>query len=106
MSALNGPTRLLFLVFFASHIPITFLIDCQVILPASIYPKFAREGLDWYTDTFNDHLMQGPHDIWFKSIVLCELLFQVPFFITSVYALWSPGHVSVCIRMSFKSIPA
>ena len=97
MSELSGIVRLLFLGFFASHIPITFLIDGQALLSPAFYPKFARDALDWYTSTFQDHLMQRPHDLWFKSMVACELLFQVPFFIVAVYALWTPGNVSTCM---------
>jgi len=94
---LTGGTRVAFLCFFASHIPITLFIDGQAALPHYIYPRIVQDLLDWYTGTFKDHLMSRPHDLWFTSIVTCELIFQVPFFFYAVYALSNPARVSLAL---------
>ena len=94
MKELNGVTRIAFLAFFASHIPITLMVDGQALLPRSIYPEFAVRALDWYTETFSDPLMKRPQ-LWFQSMVACEFLFQLPFFVVAVIALLNPG--TVCL---------
>jgi len=101
MLCLTGGTRVAFLCFFASHIPITLFIDGQAALPHYIYPRIVQDLLDWYTGTFKDHLMSRPHDLWFTSIVTCELIFQVPFFFYAVYALSNPARV--CGKGNFRS---
>ena len=94
MRTLSGATRTAFLAFFASHIPITLLVDGQAFLPRSIYPSAITDVLDWYTTTFADTLMKPPHyDVWFSSVVACEILFQLPFFFYAVYALLDPTRV-------------
>jgi len=89
MSTLTGNTRTAFLIFFSSHIPITFFIDGQALLPSYLYPSFARSALKFYTDTFHDPLMTSPHPVWFRSMVACEMLFQVPFFFVACRALYN-----------------
>lgn len=92
MKTLEGKTRVAFLLFFISHIPATLLIDLQAIFP-HLYPEILRDILKWYTDIFNDDLMRGPHDTWFKAIVGGELLMQLPFFFVAVYALMNSHKV-------------
>lgn len=95
MSALTGATRTAFIGFFASHIPITLLVDGQAFIPRSLYPTAITDVLEWYTTTFADNLMKPPqYDIWFSSIVACEILFQLPFFAYALYALLDPNRVS------------
>ena len=95
MSTLTGATRTAFLAFFASHIPITLCVDGQAFLPRSLYPSAIRDVLDWYTATFSDNLMRPPnYDVWFSSVVACEIVFQLPFFAYAVYALLDPTRVN------------
>ena len=104
-----------FLIFFISHIPITLLIDGQGAF-SHLYPTFLRSIVAWYTTVFGDVLMKAPtptikdvHDDdlvddvtatttevscpnttdywWFKSIICCELLFQVPFFFVAIHMI-------------------
>lgn len=86
MKAFTGATRTAFLVFFASHIPITLMIDCQALLPEALYPQTLRNLLDLYANFVQDPLMTRPTFAgpWFQSFVIGELLFQLPFFITAV----------------------
>lgn len=87
MPTLQGLTRTAFLCFFASHIPITLIIDGQAFFPRSYYPQALRDVVDWYALTFKDKLMTYPMERWFTSIVSIEILFQLPFFFLAVYAL-------------------
>ena len=84
MLYLKGWVHTSFILFFTSHIPITFIIDGQVIFPYTL-PIFKQLRL-WYTSTYKDTLMTEPYDLFLKSFVCCEVLFQVPFFI---YAAWT-----------------
>ena len=87
MPSLTGATRLAFLAFFGSHIPITLLMNGQTILPEAMFPDALRGMLPFYAAQFNDTLMTAPFDTWFKSFVVCEVLLQVPFFIYAVKSL-------------------
>ncbi|KAL3810641.1 hypothetical protein ACHAXA_008165 [Cyclostephanos tholiformis] len=90
MPTLQGHTRTAFLCFFISHIPITLLIDSQAVFPRDWYPNFLRSMVEWYSTTFKDELMMHP-PTWFKSLVVIELLFQVPFFLVAVYYIIARG---------------
>lgn len=87
MTSLTGATRLAFLVFFVSHIPITLFMNGQTVLPEALFPDILRGILPFYAAQFNDTLMNTPFDTWFQSFVVCEVLLQVPFFIYAVKAL-------------------
>jgi hypothetical protein len=86
MKPLQGSTRLSFLGFFASHIIITLIIDSQAILPLEWIPGVLQDLLAFEVATFNDPLMGNARELlWFQSLVTCELLFQVPYFVAAVY---------------------
>eukprot|EP01063_Lacrimia_lanifica_P037207 TRINITY_DN7571_c0_g1_i1.p1 TRINITY_DN7571_c0_g1~~TRINITY_DN7571_c0_g1_i1.p1 ORF type:complete len:169 (+),score=57.16 TRINITY_DN7571_c0_g1_i1:397-903(+) len=87
MRHLTGATRLAFLAFFLSHIPITLLVDGQAAIPRALYPQFAIDLVDWYGAAFKDTLMTPPHAPWFRAVVAGELAFQLPFFFVASYAL-------------------
>jgi len=85
--------RWLGIVFFATHIPATLLVDAQALLPAYVFPKFARKMLENFIEQYNDPLMSaamgsgGSADRrWFLSLVATELLIQLPFFFVALYA--------------------
>eukprot|EP00730_Choanoeca_flexa_P010151 TRINITY_DN16027_c0_g1_i1.p1 TRINITY_DN16027_c0_g1~~TRINITY_DN16027_c0_g1_i1.p1 ORF type:complete len:167 (+),score=13.54 TRINITY_DN16027_c0_g1_i1:3-503(+) len=65
--------------FFASHIPITMLIDSQAVLPASLFPSILKQTVRWYAETTPDPMMANPPG-WFKPLVAGEVLLQLPFF--------------------------
>ncbi|GKZ00592.1 hypothetical protein MPSEU_001011400 [Mayamaea pseudoterrestris] len=84
MKALQGTTRISFLVFFASHIVASLVIDAQAVLSSSLVPDSLQRLLSWYASTLNDPLMSKFQEIlWFRSLILCELLFQVPYFLVA-----------------------
>mmetsp|Transcript_3848 Transcript_3848/g.7212 ORF Transcript_3848/g.7212 Transcript_3848/m.7212 type:complete len:117 (-) Transcript_3848:396-746(-) len=84
---LSGNTRLAFLIFFASHIPITLMVDGQAFFPRSWYPQALIDVVDWYAATFKDKLMSYPRETWFTSMISIEIFFQLPFFFVAVYTL-------------------
>ena len=87
MTVLQGNTKIAFLCFFISHIPITILIDGQAFFPRHYYPQILQDVVDWYAITFKDKLMTHPTDIWFSSLVAIEILFQLPFFFYAISAM-------------------
>ena len=72
MKPFTGATRTAFLIFFISHVPITFLVDSQALLPSWLYPQAIRELLDFYVSFVNDPLMARPTFAgpWFQSFVV------------------------------------
>lgn len=105
MKAFTGATRMAFLIFFVSHIPITLFVDSQALLPASWHPQAVKDLLDMYVDFCQDPLMARPTFAgpWFQSFVVGELLFQLPFFIVAVRMLrngqstWPDWFRTACI---------
>ncbi|XP_075891986.1 sigma intracellular receptor 2-like [Nelusetta ayraudi] len=82
--------EIIFFLYFASHIPITLLIDLQALLPAHVYPQTLRDVLEWYSADFKDPMVTEPPE-WFKSFVFCEALLQLPFFPIAAYAFFKGG---------------
>lgn len=82
---MNPFLRVVFLVYFITHIPITLSLDLQVLF-GEFYPASLQELATWYIATYNDQLIQNK-PVWLKSFILAELLFQTPFFFVATYAL-------------------
>ena len=82
---MKGVLDKVFLIFFASHIPISMLMDAQAILPEERVPEVLKVGLKGWTEVSGDALMRNP-PVWFKALVAGELLLQLPFFGVAVYA--------------------
>jgi hypothetical protein len=103
--------QLLFFIFFATHIPITLLIDFQAILPQKLYPKPLVDLVDWYATEWGDPFfpLSSPdrvgrthyEDMWFRSIIYCELFVQFPFFFLAVYAFWNGGNWIRCPAIAY-----
>ena len=83
---MRAAVRALLVAYFASHIPITLLIDAQAALPRSWFPAAARRLVDFHVATFHDPLMRAPPP-WFRAVVGCELALQLPFFFVALRAL-------------------
>ena len=104
MKLIQGSSRIAFLLFFVSHIPITILIDGQGAF-RSYYPQFLIDVVSWYCDLFGDVLMRDNSSnnkndndndslVWFSSMICCEILFQLPFFIVAVNMIMMTTHSS------------
>jgi hypothetical protein len=83
---ISDTERLIYLIYFVSHIPITLCIDVQAIF-GSFYPTALQELSKWYVSEYNDFLMLNL-PTWFRSFIYCEFLFQLPFFFVASYALY------------------
>ncbi len=88
-----GPVaRAAYLLYFASHIPITLLIDAQAAIDHRHFPEFAQALLDWHIRVNGDFLMgacqSAAPPLWFRSVVRAELCLQLPFFFVAVKALY------------------
>lgn len=59
------------------HVPITLLLDLQVVLPCKLYPIEFRNLFTWHPKDFKDPLLQMP-PTWFKPF--SQALFQLPCF--------------------------
>lgn len=46
-------------LFFASHIPITILVDSQALFPTEWYPQAAVDMSQWYLKTYKDPLVRA-----------------------------------------------
>ncbi|KAJ2717197.1 Transmembrane protein 97 [Coemansia spiralis] len=82
-----------FLAYFASHIPITLLVDVVPLLPENAIPAPLLALNGHLTGVLGDPFMVvGPArtDLtWFRSMLVCELVLQLPFFFYAVWALWT-----------------
>ena len=112
MKLIQGSSRIAFLIFFVSHIPITILIDGQGAF-RSYYPQFLIDVVSWYCDLFGDVLMKDSSNnkndndndslVWFSSMICCEILFQLPFFIVAVkMMMMTTTHSSASSASSFE----
>lgn len=107
MTVLQGNTKIAFLCFFISHIPITLLIDGQAFFPRHYYPQILQDVVDWYAITFKDKLMTHP-DIqpWFSSLVAIEILFQLPFFLYAVSVMLKKRDINENLCIAYGSSTA
>lgn len=79
------PWHFALVAFLVSHVLATVIVDSQSVVPRRLYPRPVVELLDWYIDSFGDHLVRD-NPSWFVSLVYCELLVQLPFFLVGIYA--------------------
>lgn len=87
-SIFSRPLDLIYLIYFATHIPVTLGIDFQVFYPSHWVPKVLSEALEFYVDTFKDPFMgSSTPTYWFLTFICCELVVQLPFFFIACIAL-------------------
>eukprot|EP01038_Epipyxis_sp_PR26KG_P004608 gene4608-6485_t len=82
---MNEILRMVFIIYFVTHIPITLCLDLQALL-GEFYPVSLKDFHLFYVSTYNDPLMRL-QPIWFKSFIFLELIFQLPFFFAASYGL-------------------
>ncbi|KAJ2803041.1 hypothetical protein H4R20_003045 [Coemansia guatemalensis] len=92
-TALRRGLDKLYLWYFVSHIPITLMFDVLPLLPSSMIPQTLLDMNSLVTDKLGDPLVvvgEGhPELVWFRSILVCEIFLQLPFFFYAVWALWT-----------------
>lgn len=77
MAKLVGFQRSLYYYYFLLHIPITILIDSQVVIPPQYHPASALA--EWHVKQNNDFLLQEK-PTWLYYFVWLELVLQLPLF--------------------------
>ncbi|KAI0832108.1 transmembrane protein 6/97 [Trametes gibbosa] len=92
------PRDLVYFLFFAIHLPATFLIDLQALYPKQWVPSFVSSLPRFYVEMSADPLIgsamgyfgQAQFDAytWFRTFLLVEAFFQVPVFILGLRGLW------------------
>eukprot|EP00243_Klebsormidium_subtile_P012380 TRINITY_DN7513_c0_g1_i2.p1 TRINITY_DN7513_c0_g1~~TRINITY_DN7513_c0_g1_i2.p1 ORF type:complete len:171 (+),score=5.11 TRINITY_DN7513_c0_g1_i2:123-635(+) len=79
------PVDLFFILFFVVHIPTAALLDAQSILPTDWFHEELLKLTKSHIDSSGDPLVSA-NPPWFKALVWCELIFQVPYFVVATYA--------------------
>ncbi|KAJ5293431.1 uncharacterized protein N7443_009384 [Penicillium atrosanguineum] len=73
-----------YLIFFATHIPVIFLIDTVPLLPPFMVTSLSHTLRDFYITTYRDKFFSEP-PTWFTAFIWMELLYHVPL---SLWAVW------------------
>ncbi|KAJ2745214.1 Transmembrane protein 97 [Coemansia sp. BCRC 34301] len=94
--AFRGRSKLdvVYFAYFASHIPITLFIDTQPLVPIDYIPRALLYLNSILTNGLGDPFMvigsRARSDMtWFRSLLVCELVLQLPFFFYAAWALWT-----------------
>ncbi|KAI2788215.1 hypothetical protein POX_e06228 [Penicillium oxalicum] len=76
---------LAYLVFFATHLPIIFLVDTVPLQPAWFRSDLSATIREYYVATYRDKFFENPVPVWFNAFIWMELLYHVP---ASLWAVW------------------
>jgi hypothetical protein len=79
------PLDLLFIIYFVVHIPTALLLDVQSILPRHLFHEELLKMTEGHIKSTGDPLV-STNPVWFKALVWCELILQVPYFFAATYA--------------------
>ena len=74
-----------YLLFFATHLPIIFLIDTVPLQPAWAHTELSAQLRGYYVATYRDKFFEDPAPVWFTAFIWMELLYHVP---ASLWAVW------------------
>ncbi|KAF3391494.1 hypothetical protein F1880_007499 [Penicillium rolfsii] len=74
-----------YLLFFASHIPIIFLVDTVPLQPSWMRTELSAQLREYYVATYRDKFFEDPAPVWFSAFIWMELLYHVP---ASLWAVW------------------
>jgi len=75
-----------YLIFFATHIPIIFLIDTVPLQPSYLVNNLSLNLRDFYITTYRDKFFSEP-PTWFTAFIWMELLYHVPLSLWAVFGL-------------------
>lgn len=77
-----------YLAYLLVHIPVSILVDSNLIVPRQYQWGPSLALFDWHKQTNHDFLLdQLP--LWLQVFGAIELLFQTPLFVYCLYAIWS-----------------
>lgn len=74
-----------YLLFFATHLPIIFLVDTVPLQPPGLQTELSHRLRDFYIATYRDKFFESPTPVWFQAFIWMELLYHVPL---SLWAVW------------------
>ncbi|OJJ42696.1 hypothetical protein ASPZODRAFT_155160 [Penicilliopsis zonata CBS 506.65] len=102
---------MLYLFFFATHLPIIFMVDTVPILPAALQTDLMHRVRDFYVNTYHDKFFEAPQPVWFTAFIWMELLYHAPLSLWAVGALirddpMVPVHLLVFGMQSFVTTVA
>ncbi|KAL7747667.1 Transmembrane protein 97 [Sorochytrium milnesiophthora] len=74
------------------HLALVVYFAQQLALLHQHYPRMLQSLYTYYVTQWHDPMVRAavarPHDVaWFRSVSLCELLLQLPFFVVALYFL-------------------
>ncbi|KAH8833877.1 transmembrane protein 6/97 [Flagelloscypha sp. PMI_526] len=114
-SLLSRPLDLLYIIFFAFHLPASLLMDFQYIVPGSWVPEIMKPLPDHYVKQSNDPLVggllgyfgdTGSSLVWFKTLCFVEMLVQVPIFILGAWGLWKDSKFIYPVLLAYAGSTA
>lgn len=76
-----------YLFFFATHLPIIFLVDTVPLQPPWLQTDLSARLRDYYIATYRDKFFEAPAPVWFQAFIWMELLYHVPLSLWAVWAL-------------------
>ncbi|KAJ5693447.1 hypothetical protein N7462_002870 [Penicillium macrosclerotiorum] len=82
---LSRKSDCIYLLFFATHVPIIFLIDTVPLQPAWLQTDLSGQLRDFYITNYRDKFFEFPAPGWFNTFIWMELLYHVP---ASLWAVW------------------
>ncbi|OKO89594.1 hypothetical protein PENSUB_13660 [Penicillium subrubescens] len=96
-----------YLLFFASHIPIIFLIDTVPLQPSWMRTELSAQLREYYVATYKDKFFEDPAPVWFSAFIWMELLYHVPASLWAVWGLWRGALMAfdMVIRLRARLMP-
>lgn len=74
-----------YLLFFATHLPIIFLVDTVPLQPTWLQTDLSARLREYYVATYRDKFFEAPTPVWFQAFIWMELMYHVPL---SLWAVW------------------
>lgn len=74
-----------YLLFFATHLPIIFLVDTVPLQPTWLQTDLSASLRSYYVATYRDKFFEAPTPVWFQAFIWMELVYHVPL---SLWAVW------------------
>lgn len=99
-----GPSRKrdwAYIIFFATHIPIIYLIDTFPLQPAWLQSSLSPPIREFYVNTYRDKFFEDA-PIWFQAFMWMELLYHVPLSLWAVWALLKGMHHFLSLPTMFS----
>ncbi|KAJ5220717.1 uncharacterized protein N7469_009604 [Penicillium citrinum] len=65
-----------YLIFFASHLPIIYLVDTVPLQPQWIQTSLSSQLRTFYVSTYRDKFFEPPTPAWFNAFIWMELIYH------------------------------